>query len=119
MHEAALSSAAFPAPSIVLCLELRPYSLAHELMLMRERNPLVFDPGPDAPPVTREDLCSAVWNCTLTWAQKQRDWCDPLKRIKTAIWRWRAKGWNFQRELQAFIRYRENGLRSFPQSPTP
>ncbi len=111
MHEALLSRAALPAPTIVLGLTLRPYSIGHELYLIREQNAIVTGGKP-----RQADLAQAALICCNTWAETRKlcgDWLFPLKAW---FWKRRARGLIFEVELQAFQDYRAEGSLSLPPS---
>lgn len=104
MHEATFAQAALPAPTICLGLPLRPYSLGHELYLIRE-----FDGEPSL-----DDLPAAVLICCQTWAELHRpDW---LLRLKLAIWRRRIARMDLEIEFAVFELYRLCGSRHLPVS---
>src|SRR5437660_1560903 len=82
MHEAALSRAALPAPTTVLGLRLRPFSLGHLLWLTRE---CVIES-------LANDLPAAVLICSQTWKELRANSCnsclpDPLLSLKMWLWR--------------------------------
>lgn len=115
MHEAALAQAALPAPTIVLGLPLRPYSLGHELFLVRENNPLCV------PNVALEDirfhhLTEAVLICSQSWAENLSVNNDWLIRLKLKIWGRRIRKMEFDEELELFRSYRSLGEMFFPTS---
>lgn len=49
MHEPLLSRAAAPTKTVVLGLLMRPYSLGHELFLLREDNPMATCASAEVP----------------------------------------------------------------------
>jgi hypothetical protein len=140
MHESALARAALPAPTICLGMLLRPYSLGHELWLIRE-NCAILRGSPDG-------LATAVLICCQSWTQLQTMRSDWLLGLKLWLWRRRIKRAStdvgFQqkatkktkaerpafsslpslpsvksylhRETQTFLEYRNAGLLEFPAS---
>jgi hypothetical protein len=117
MHEAAFAAAALPTPTVVLGLLLRPYSLGHELFLIRENNPAVL-PGVDA--IKPKDLTQAALICCQSFAEceaMKRDW---LLGFKLWIWEKRVERnsgpGRFEKERQAFVEYRQSGCLEFPES---
>ena len=123
MHEAALARAALPAPCQVLGLPLRPYSLGHELYLLREGI------GAEHPTSNtqhrtsknaQEELIKAVALCSESWASAaglQTDW---LLGLKMWIWKRRLRRVvDWEAERQAFENYREAGSLEFPLSNLP
>lgn len=116
MHERQFSLAARPEPVIILGLLLRPYSIGHELCLIRASNPLA-----ESETGTPVDLAEAVWICHQTWAENRDELFDRLFFLKRWIWRARLKRKriHFERELKAFADYRESGSLEFPLSGIP
>lgn len=109
MHEAALARAALPAPSVILGLPLRPYSLGHELWLIRRDNPFVT-PGVDHTPArTRE----AVMICANDWDSLQKFNRSWLALIALKVWRWRTRDADFALATADFANYRAAGCLDF------
>lgn len=121
MHERTLALAARPEPVILLGLLLRPYSIGHELCLIRANNPFALPESGTRP--TAVDLAEAVWICHQTWAENRDDYRDPLFFLKRWIWRTRIKlhrrTLNIDRDIKAFEEYRESGSLEFPLSDMP
>lgn len=121
MHEAALAQAALPAPVQILGLALRPYSLGHELFLIREANPLAVSIAGRIGDIKRPDLATAALICCGTWHENRalhRDW---LMSLKLAIWKFRpvvrnGLKENFGREVEAFREYQQSGCLEFRHS---
>jgi hypothetical protein len=120
MHEAALVSAALPAPTNVLGLLLQPYALGHELFLIREQNPLAtVGAGPESWEQARlPDLAQAVLICCQGWEANRRAWRDPLITLKLWLWGRRVRRAEFGDALIAFRAYQLVGSQEFPESPT-
>ncbi len=114
MHEALLSRALLPAPTVVLGLELRPYSLGHELLLIRDNNPLAYA---DNPPVNRGALERAALICSSTFAQAQA--LDVWLSLKVIIWRRYWRRLDTAAEVEKFRAYQKEGALEFPLSNTP
>jgi len=117
MHEPALSRAALPAPVVCLGMLLRPYSLGHELWLIRESNAALRG--------SIDGLPAAVLICSQTWGELRRMRSDHFLGPKLSIWKWRARLqlWNnwrlhfdMPRELATFLAYRAEGLLELPIS---
>jgi hypothetical protein len=110
MHEPLFAQAALPAETTICGVPLRPYSLGHELYLIREKSPLLFG-GEALPP----DLFQAIWICGSTWNEMQRPgYLDWLK-----LWiidRRVRKCGDCAEEIEAFLQYRANGCLEFPLS---
>src|SRR5947207_11564756 len=116
MHEPLYARAARPAPAIVLGLLLRPFSIGHQTILIREGNPLAE--GFDA---TGPQLSEAALICSQTWAESLRMPFDPLITLKLWLWR-RRSGKLFKTlsaELTSFLEYRDFGSLELPISDTP
>jgi hypothetical protein len=111
MHERLLAEAAWPAPAICLGLLLRPYSLGHELRLIRLNNPLAARDEASA-----RQLAEAALICHQSWKECERMPWDPLIRFKLWLWKRRAKGFRLKTEVATFVEYREKGSREFPPS---
>lgn len=122
MHEAAFARAALPAPIRVLGLTLRPYSLGHELWLLKSetRDPKTEgSPKPEirsADDEARRALISAVLVCCHSWDELASDKRDILLGFKMRIWGRRLSKLNLARERAAFQAYREAGNLDFPLS---
>ena len=117
MHEAALASAALPPPTVVLGLLLQPYSLGHELFLIREGNPLAFALRPIGHLATRSQLAQSVLICCQGWDANRNQWRDRLSGLKLRLWRWRVRKSDLAGEVAAFLDYQANGCLEFPPSP--
>src|SRR2546421_6679103 len=102
MHEPLLAQAALPARSIILGMVLRPYSLGHELFLLREQNPLatVYSFG-QAGQVRPQDLAQAILICCQSFSECRAMVQDRFLGLKLWVWRRRLRKINFQRELAA------------------
>ena len=113
MHDAALSRAALPDPTVILGLALRPYSIGHELFLIRERCWYQAALRP-------QDLMKAALICCQTWDETRRMTTDWLLGPKLSVWHWRIRKLlrepYLTRELAAFAAYREDGSLEFPLS---
>jgi len=116
MHEAALAQAALPAPTVCFGLELRPYSIGHELFLIREHNPILLVGPADADRsiVKTRDLAEAVLICCQSFEECKRMHSDWLIGLKLGLWRRRAEKMNPELQLQAFLDYRASGSLEFP-----
>ncbi len=116
MHEAALSRAALPAPTVCLGMLLRPYSLGHELWLLREESPIAASTLSPATSSILAALPAAVLICCQTWDQLSRMRHDRILGLKLWIWNRRMRKLDFARELKTFCDYRAEGLLEFPPS---
>lgn len=114
MHEAALANAALPAPTVIQGIPLLPFSLGHELCLIRESNAFACGGTP-----LRQDLLKAIWVCSNTWDENKtaaNQWLGP---IKTKLLCRRFKHCNLPLCIESFRNYREAGLQTFPLSKLP
>ena len=116
MHETAFIDAVLQAPVQVLGLTLRPYALGHEILLVRQRNPLVILTGSQFTVFSEESQRRAVQNavlvCYRTWAQNQR----PEKNVR--FWKWRVERmFDHGQAIIDFLRYRAAGMTA-PPAPT-
>ena len=102
MHEPALSRAALPAPVVCLGMLLRPYSLGHELWLIRESNAALRG--------SIDGLPAAVLICSQTWDELKAMRSDHLLSLKLWLWKRRTRKLNRETELSAFLSYRAEGL---------
>ena len=116
MHEALLARAARPAPAIVLGLLMRPFSIGHHVLLIREGNPLAESNDASAVKVAEAALI-----CSQSWEENARMPFDPLIGFKLWIWKRRVKAkiGNMAAELLNFIQYRNEGSLEFPISEWP
>ncbi len=126
MHEPLLALAALPAPTIVCGLLLRPFSLGHQLYLIRESKSIGSAVhGSDGSTVTDTEfaaLISAVLICSQSWDESRRMTQDRLLPLKLWIWKRRLRR-ALNREplnrltwLLTFHRYLEAGALEFPLS---
>ncbi len=122
MHEQLLAQAAVGAPTSILGLALRPYSLGHELWLIRQNNPLVAGGQ-----VSRASLFEAILICCEDWqgaSAMNTDWLMPLKLW---IWRKRTRKQITALAVEEFRHYRAmgslcfkvNGAQSGQKTPRP
>jgi hypothetical protein len=111
MHEAALSFAALPAPVRIFGLPMRPYSLGHEMFLIREQNPILSG---DSATVSREKLAQAVLICSSSFQECRRFHSDYLASLKLAIFRRKTRKIDHGPEIEAFFEYRKDGTKSLP-----
>lgn len=114
MHEAALARAALPAPTVIQRTPLRPYSLGHELLLIREGNAFLCGGPP-----TRKDVIQGVWICANTWDENRRVQNEFLAPLKAWIIARRFKRCNLGLCLKAFQEYLESSSLEFALSDIP
>jgi len=119
MHDAAFADATRPTPVVCLKLPLREYSIGHELLLLRRRNPLLWSSEADfnEMPVVdqRAAVVESVWICANTWRQNCGEW---FAGLKLRIWCRRLKKENFPLAVADFRNYLREG-QSFPRLTPP
>src|SRR5881396_4296409 len=109
MHESVLSRAALSAPTVCLGMLLRPYSLGHELWLIRETNATLRG--------SIDGLSTAVLICSQSWDQlAERRRFDPFLDFRFWLWKRAIKRMDSAKELKTFLAYRGEGLLEFPIS---
>jgi hypothetical protein len=122
MHEPLLSQAALPAPVSVCGIPLRPYSLGHELFLIRERNGFMFDFDEQGrrkktlPEVFHADIFEAVWICSSTFEECRSAYSSWLYLPKLWLLKRKVQKCDVAAEAQAFRDYRDSGNLEFPMS---
>ncbi len=110
MHELLLARAAWPNPVVVTGLLLTPYSIGHDLRLIKLGNPLAVSNGATA----WEQLNTAAMICHQTWRECEHMPWDPFIRLKLWLWKRRRRKCDFKTELEKFIVYRDAGSLEFP-----
>lgn len=83
MHEAVLARAAMPPSVVCLGLLLRPYSIGHAVLLIRDN---LIDAEPDLP-----HLAQAVLICCQSWRENERMQFDRWLNFKLWIWKRRIR----------------------------
>lgn len=114
MYEKLLAQAVLPAPVQVLGLAMRPYSVGHELWLIRQDNPLAtFSAGRGT--VTAAHLFEAALICEHTQEQNLRLNSSLYELYKIKRWSKRAAvKFNAFTELKKFQAYRDAGSLELP-----
>jgi hypothetical protein len=125
VHELDFADAVRPVPVVCLKLPLTDYSLGHEVLLLRARNPLLvleqlqFDKLPFQQQCAA--LIQAVDVCSQTWAEN-----NVVHRSLWNRWRYRRvwrkwdramRGSNWALEIAEFRNYLA-AAKTFPPSPT-
>lgn|SRR3990167_218294 len=116
MHEPLLAQAALPAPTIVCGLLLRPYSLGHELWLIRDSHAPASHPLSTCFPSDPEGLKTAVYICASTWDELNALSATWTLRLKTFLWDRRTRHVDWLREAAKFAAYVAAGSVEFPIS---
>ncbi len=114
MHDSLLARAARPAPAIVLGLLMRPFSIGHHILLVREGNPLA-----DSNDASAVKVAEAALICSQTWEENARMQFDWLIGFKLWLWKQRLKRMDIPSELLNFVQYRNAGSLEFPMSDRP
>lgn len=113
MHDCAFADSARQAPVKILGLPMLPYSIGHEILLLAQRNALLFH-GFELLPATdqRAAIIRAVLICYRTWNQNQ----IPEKHIR--LWGLLIlRKADFPVEIASWLNYREAGVAT-PPAPT-
>lgn len=113
MHETAFADAARPARYRILGLDMLDYSIGHELILLRWRNPLLFANFDEQPiEVKCGAIRQAAWICSRRWKTNNR---PPTRygEFCFRFWLWRVRNHDPARAISEFQEYRERGS-SFP-----
>ncbi len=87
---------------------MRPYSIGHELWLIRQGNPLAWGGDADI-----KQLREAALICCETWEGLKRLNSEWSIGLKLALWNWRQRNALFPIELANFTHYRERGSLCF------
>lgn len=116
MHEWAFANAALPSPVTILGLNLRPFSLGHELWLIREGSSLAFTSNQKPNAV---DLPYAALVCSETFDELHGMNRDRFVALKLMLWRWRIarmqkRGMDLIQRMNRFLEYRNAGCAEFP-----
>ncbi len=138
MHDAAFATAAWPAPTRILGLRLRAYSLGHELLLTRLRNPLAQEKAEvrgqrseisglssfaSSLAIEYRHLLQAVLVCHHSFEGYERFTQDWLAGLKVRVWTWRmrrtglARGPGLDLAGIEFLNYRRAGSTWAPGDP--
>lgn len=117
MHEAQFSEAVRPDMQAVLRLPLLPYSIGHEILLMRLGNPLVTMGAESFKELPlkhqRSALIRAVLVCYRNWKGNQR----PERWLW--LWGWFCKKCDTAKEVEKFQAYRKAGINQFQTKKMP
>lgn len=118
MHEPLVANAALPAPVRICGFELKPYSLGHELWLIREKSPFLFggkvEPG---------HIFEAILICTSTFEQMRRlrhsyTYLLQLWLVKRRVRKAAPSEAHIQAEADRFSNYQREGSVTLPHSDT-
>jgi hypothetical protein len=121
LHDAQFARAAAPNPVTILGLPMRPYSIGHEIFLIRRQNPflaLQLEPENIKPP-TASHLIEAILICAHSWHELNSS-SPPFFTLKTRLWRSTWLNKTHDQTLAAipqFIAYRNAGSTQPPTAP--
>jgi hypothetical protein len=114
-HDIAFVDSVVQAPVRVLGLNLRAFSLGHEIILIRQRNPIVSLTSQQFSELPQEQQAAAIQNaalvCYRSWEENQR----PEKWVW--LWLWKIRKLDHGKALSDFLSYRYDGS-SFPPAPS-
>jgi hypothetical protein len=114
MHELAFADAARPTRFACLRLPLRDYTLGHEILLLRQRNPLLLLAQSDFNALPEADQIFAIKRAALVCAQ---DWAANTGRQKwIGLWGWLTRHADYPLAIAEFRNYLAVA-RSFPPIP--
>lgn len=112
MHDLAFADAARQAPVRILRLQMLPFSIGHELLLLNQRNALLFENfNTIEAELQRKAIIRAALVCYRTWRENHR----PERNL--TVWGWMIKGSDWAAEIAEFRNYRDAGS-SGPPAPT-
>lgn len=112
MHEIEFAIAALPEPPVIYRVQLRPYSLGHELHLWRRGNPFItktygdFDKLPGN--VQHIALLQAVNVCRRTYTENMVE-----DRRLWRTWTFISRFYDLKASIEKFRRYTEDGSAHF------
>jgi hypothetical protein len=103
MHDLAFADATRPTPVRVLKLRLFPYSIGHELLLMRDRNPFVLLTEEEFNKMPADSQTAAVVRAVCICC---RDWNGNQTFSKFLnFWAWRIRNSNWSLAIAEFRNY--------------
>lgn len=107
--ESAFLAAALPEPVTILCHDLLPYSLGHELLLRRLASPFLCGDRKLKPESWKVELFKAVFICSRPYAEALSGIRDPALPAYFAKTRRRAGKFDLEQKLTAFLCYIREG----------
>ena len=104
VHEFAFSDVVCPDRRVVLEVPLRDFSIGHRLILLKQRNPLLWQPVADFNSLPLADrsywLMEAVYVCAQSFAYRQKLEKDPSRWLLWGnawrVWRWHRRHRHYQ-----------------------
>ena len=100
----------------MLGLLLKSFSIGHELILLRQRNPLVYLTGEQFSVFTPESQARAIQNAALVCYRSWNENKKPEKWVR--FWQWKIRRMDHGKAIQDFLNYRAAG-HSSPPPPGP
>ncbi len=120
MHDLAFADATRPTPVRVLGLTLRPYSIGHEVILLRERNALLWDESEFNALRAGQQfaaLSRAVLVCSRDWRTNHN---SNHREPWLGLWLWTARKFrDLALAVAEFRNYRRSAQVELPCSPIP
>ena len=113
MNHLAFADAARPARCVILRLPMLDYSIGHEILLLREGNPLIVPDENATEEKYRVGIIRAALICSRTWGENQRH----FRWFK--LWQWLARHSDFSLAVADFHNYRRAGISMPEVMPTP
>ena len=111
-HETIFVDSALQARVRILGLTLRPFSIGHQVLLIRQRNPLVWfderEPSLFSPEAQRDAIQNAVLVCYRSWKE------NLLRERWIGLWRWRVRNMDHEEATRAFMEYHRAGSQCLP-----
>lgn len=117
MHDALFADAARPEGARILNLLMLEYSIGHEILLLRQRNPLVTHGRQEFEALEHDAqreavmlaslVCSRPWNGSPKSRRQLRRWGRQTRRCSTSV------------EVWKFRAYRDEGSSSLPTRSMP
>lgn len=114
MTSIAFADALRPARVRILRCPLLSYTLGHELILLRERNPLVILDGEDFDKLPEWERSRAVMLAVLVCERPAKFHGTPSGNIR--LWTWLNRNADYDAAINSFRRYRYDGS-TFPMPP--
>ena len=103
MHETTFTEALLPTPVTVLRLSLAPYSLGHEILLLRRRNAFLTQTETEFnclnPEAQKHQLRSAVLICSKSWTENHQ------RARGVRLWGWLVRKAVYPLEIANFRNY--------------
>lgn len=103
MHELSFADAARPTPVVCLRLRLHPYTLGHEILLLKERNAVFLCPQEQFAALPLEQQIFAIKRFTLICSQSWEENAGRQKWLN--LWGWLTRKADYSIELVEIRNY--------------